>query len=73
LGRLRKRKIRHAKAYARQNGLAVALSELGRIERTLVILEWLQSLELSPRVHAGLHKGEARNALVRTVFFQPAG
>jgi len=39
--------------------LAVALRELGRIERTLFILEWLQNVELRPRVHAGLNKGEA--------------
>ncbi len=41
---------------------AVALRELGRIERTLFILDWLQSAELRRRVHAGLNKGEARNA-----------
>lgn len=35
----------------------------GRIERTLFILDWLQSVELRRRVHAGLNKGEARNAL----------
>jgi hypothetical protein len=32
----------------RQNGLAVALRELGRIERTLFIQDWLQSVELPP-------------------------
>ncbi|HCE4107350.1 TPA: Tn3 family transposase, partial [Escherichia coli] len=37
--------------------LAVALRELGRIERTLFILDWLQSVELRRRVHAGLNKG----------------
>ena len=42
--------------YPRQNGLAVALRELGRIERTLFILDWLQSVELRRRVHAGLNK-----------------
>ncbi|HHV9196841.1 TPA: Tn3 family transposase, partial [Escherichia coli] len=31
----------------------------GRIERTLFILDWLQSVELRRRVHAGLNKGEA--------------
>jgi TnpA family transposase len=46
---LRKRGI-----YPRQNGLAVALRELGRIERTLFILSWLQSVDLRRRVHAGL-------------------
>jgi TnpA family transposase len=39
------------------------LRELGRIERTLFILDWLQSVELRRRVHAGLNKGEARNSL----------
>jgi TnpA family transposase len=47
--------------------------ELGRIERTLFILDWLQSVELRRRVHAGLNKGEARNALARTVFFNRLG
>nr|ART89634.1 TnpA transposase [uncultured bacterium] len=59
--------------YPRQNGLAVALRELGRIERTLFILDWLQSVELRRRVHAGLNKGEARNALARAVFFNRLG
>ncbi len=41
----------------------MALRELGRIERTLFIPDWLQSVELRRRVHAGLNKGEARNSL----------
>jgi TnpA family transposase len=45
-----------------------ALRELGRIERTLFILSWLQSVELRRRVQVGLNKGEARNALARAVF-----
>ncbi len=60
-------------SYPRQNGLAVALRELGRIERTLFILDWLQSVELRRRVQAGLNKGEARNALARAVFFNRLG
>ncbi len=55
--------LRKLGSYPRQNGSAVALRELGRIERTLFILDWLQSVELRRRVHAGLNKGEARNAL----------
>jgi len=50
-----------------------ALRELGRIERTLLILDWLQSVELRRHVHAGLNKGEARNALARAVFFNRLG
>jgi TnpA family transposase len=60
-------------AYPRQNGLALALRELGRIERTLFTLEWIQSPELRRRVHRGLNKGEARNSLARAVFFHRRG
>lgn len=60
-------------SYPRQNGLAVALRELGRIERTLFILDWMQSIELRRRVQAGLNKGESRNALARAVFFNRLG
>jgi TnpA family transposase len=49
--------LRKLGSYPRQNGLAVALRELGRIERTLFILNWLQSVELRRRVQAGLNKG----------------
>jgi len=65
--------IRKLGSYPRQNGLAIALCELGRIERSLFILDWLQNVELRRRVHAGLNKGEARNALARAVFFNRLG
>jgi TnpA family transposase len=65
--------LRKLGGYPRQNGLALALREMGRIERTLFILDWLQSVELRRRVHAGLNKGEARNALARAVFFGRLG
>lgn len=65
--------LRKLGSYPRQNGLALALRELRRIERTLFILDWLQSVELRRRVHAGLNKGEARNALARAVFFYRLG
>jgi len=51
----------------------MALRELGRIERSLFILDWLQNVELRRRVNAGLNKGEARNALARAVFFNRLG
>jgi TnpA family transposase len=59
--------------YPRQNGLAKALREIGKIERTLFGLSWYQDLELRRRVNAGLNKGEARNALARAVFFNRLG
>lgn len=65
--------LRKLGSYPRQNGLAVALRELGRIERSLFILDWLQSVDLRRRVQVGLTKGEARNALARAVFFYRLG
>ena len=65
--------LRKLGSYPRQNGLAAALRELGRIERTLFILDWLQSVELRRRVQAGLNKGEACNALARAVFLHRLG
>lgn len=65
--------LRKLGSYPRQNGLAVALREFGRLERTLFILDWLQDVELRRRVYAGLNKGEARHALARAVFFNRLG
>jgi TnpA family transposase len=42
--------LRKLGSYPRQNGLAVALRELGRIEGTLFTLDWLQHVELRRRV-----------------------
>jgi TnpA family transposase len=49
------------------------LREIGKIERTLFTLRWLQDPALRRRVTAGLNKGEARNALARAVFFNRLG
>lgn len=65
--------IRKLASYPRQNRLALALRELGRIERTLFILDWMEDPALRGRVQAGLNKGEARNALARAVFFNRLG
>jgi TnpA family transposase len=60
-------------AYPRQNGLAQALREIGRVERTLFMLDWMQDSDLRRRVQNGLNKGEARNALARALFFNQLG
>lgn len=60
-------------SYPRQNRLALALRELGRVERTLFILDWIQDPQLRARTQAGLNKGESRNALARVVFFNRLG
>lgn len=65
--------LRKLGSYPRQNGLAVALRELGRIERTLFTLDWMQNVELRRRVQIGLNKGEAKNALARAVFLNRLG
>jgi TnpA family transposase len=53
--------------------LAVALREIGRIERTLFTLDLLKNIDLRRRANAGLNKGEARNALARAIFFYRLG
>ena len=65
--------LRKLAAYPRQNGLAWALRELGRIEKTLFALEWYQDPELRQRVTVGLNKGELRNSLARAVHFHRLG
>lgn len=65
--------LRRLSAYPRQNGLARALREVGRIERSIFMLDWLCDLDLRRRTQAGLNKGEARNALARALFFNQLG
>jgi len=60
-------------SYPRQNSLALALREIGRMERTLFMLEWLRDPALRRRVTAGLNKGEAHNTLARAVYFNRLG
>jgi TnpA family transposase len=60
-------------AFPRQNRLDFGLAELGRLERTLFMLDWLESPELRRRCHAGLNKGESRNALAQAVFLHKQG
>jgi len=66
--------LRKLSAYPRQNGLALALREVGRLERSIFMLDWLQDIDLrSRRTQAGLNKGEARNALARPLFSNQLG
>ena len=59
--------LKRLAAYRRQNQLDLALQELGRIERTLFMLDWLESPQLRQRCHAGLNKSEQRHALAQVV------
>jgi TnpA family transposase len=65
--------LRKLAAYPRQNGLAHALRELGKLERTIFTLDWMQDPDLRRRSHVGLNKGEQQNALRRAVFFNRLG
>ena len=65
--------LRRLAAYPRQNALAKSLKEIGRLERTLFMLDWISDPALRRRTNAGLNKGEARNALARAVFFHRLG
>jgi TnpA family transposase len=60
-------------AYPRQNGLALALREIGRIERSLFMLDWFELPALRRQATVELNKGEARNALARAVCFHRLG
>lgn len=56
-------------SYRRQNSLALALREIGRIERSMLTLARIENPSLRRRVTAGLNKGEAKNSLAKVVFF----
>jgi TnpA family transposase len=60
-------------SYSRQNGLSTALREMGKIEKTIFILDYLSSEELRRKIQKGLNKGEAMNGLARAIFFGKQG
>ena len=60
-------------SYARQNSLSAALQEMGRIEKTIFILDYISSEVLRRKINRGLNKGEAMNALARAIFFGKRG
>jgi len=59
--------LRKLAAYERQNQLDLALQEIGRVERTLFMLDWLESPALRQRCQAGLNKSEQRHALTGAI------
>jgi hypothetical protein len=65
--------LRKLGSYRRQNSLALARREMGRIERTLFMLEWLRDPALRRQVTAGINTGEAHDALARAVCFNRFG
>jgi TnpA family transposase len=65
--------MRQLASYPRQNGIAAALRELGRLERTLFTLDWINDPELRRTAGQELNKGESRNSLARAVFIHRLG
>ena len=55
--------LRKFAAYPRQHELALTLREIGRVERTLFIVDWLLDADMQRRANTGLNKGEAHHAL----------
>ena len=55
--------LRKFASYPRQHELALSLREIGRIERTLFIIDWLLDADMQRRAQIGLNKGEAHHAL----------
>ncbi|MBA4536166.1 Tn3 family transposase [Bacillus aquiflavi] len=60
-------------SYSRQNSLATALREMGRIEKTIFILNYISDESLRRKIQKGLNKGEAMNGLARAIFFGKQG
>ena len=56
-------------SYARKNRVALALRELGRIEKSIFMIDYITDSELRRRITHGLNKTEAINALARELFF----
>jgi len=65
--------MRQLSAHRRQNGVAMALRELGRLERTLLTLDWINDPELRRTTGQELNKGESRNSMARAVFLHRLG
>ena len=59
--------LKRLSAFQRQNQLDLALQELGRVERTLFMLDWLESPDLRQRCQAGLNKSEQRHVLAQVI------
>lgn len=54
-------------SYSRQNSLATALREMGRIEKTIFILDYISSEELRRKIHRALVRGARPIGLSLTI------
>ena len=65
--------LRKLASYPRQNELADALREVGRVERSLFMIDWITDPDMRRRAQIGLNKGEAHHALKRAINFHQRG
>ena len=65
--------LRKLASYPRQNELAAALREVGRVERSLFMIDWITDPDMRRRAQVGLNKGEAHHALKRAINFHQRG
>ena len=65
--------LRKLAAYPRQNQLAAALREVGRIERSLFMIDWTTDPDMRRHAQVGLNNGEAHHALKRAINFHQTG
>ena len=55
--------LRQLASFPRRNDLAAALREVGRVERTLFMIDWALDPSMQRRAQLGLNKGESHHAL----------
>lgn len=65
--------LRKLASYPRQNELALAMREVGRVERTLFMINWVLDADMQRGTQIGLNKGEAHHALKRALSFNRLG
>ncbi len=65
--------LKRLSARPRKNDLAIAMREIGQIERTLFIIEWTLDMDMQRRSTVGLNKGEAHHALKNALWIGRRG
>jgi TnpA family transposase len=65
--------LRRLTTYSRKNKLYFAFRELGRVVRTIFLLQYISDLELRQMIQAATNKSEAFNKFVQWVCFGGEG
>ena len=65
--------LRRLATYSRKNKLYFAFRELGRVVRTIFLLQYISDLELRQVIQAATNKSEAFNKFVQWVCFGGQG